>query len=317
MATNDNGTSGSPDAVDLDRLIGELETEAARRRADPGYPHDADARLHFELARMAPNPQRAVPVQEVVAQLEELAAAPATTAGDLGTGPALRRRDRQAWAGRVEQLEARLRAVATASAEALRAVAERLEELERGETGVVTDTARSPGPAIGESGAWAVWQSRLAEPLVDGERVLYAQSEPEVVVASLRAAGFDAYGVVGAGSHEPGPDVRSGDLLAHLRAVPDGGLGAVVLTGVPEAMAPDDVGPLTTELGRVAHCVVVISESPWWWRLRVGPVEADLAPGRPLHPDTWLHAFHGQSMSGSAEYDADGRSYRVVVRARE
>ena len=47
MTTDANGTSGSPDQVDLDRLIGELETEAARRRAEPGYPHDADARLHF------------------------------------------------------------------------------------------------------------------------------------------------------------------------------------------------------------------------------------------------------------------------------
>jgi hypothetical protein len=82
-------------------------------------------------------------------------------------------------------------------------------------------------------------------------------------------------------------------------------------------MAPHDVGPLTTELARVARCVVIISESPWWWRLRLGPVEADLAPGRPLHPDTWLHAFHELSMAGTAEYDAGGQSYRVVVRARE
>ena len=46
--------------MDLDRLIGELETEAARRRAEPGYPHDADARLHFELARRAPTPAAVV-----------------------------------------------------------------------------------------------------------------------------------------------------------------------------------------------------------------------------------------------------------------
>src|SRR5580704_17658800 len=131
MATNGNGTSGSPDDVDLDRLIGELETEAARRRAEPGYPHDADARLHFELARMAPHPQHAVPVHEIIAQLEELAAPDATTAGDVGAGPASRRRDRSAWAGRLEQLEARVSSVATTSAQALRAVADRLEHLEQ------------------------------------------------------------------------------------------------------------------------------------------------------------------------------------------
>ncbi len=328
MATNENGTSASPDDADLDRLIGELETEAARRRAEPGYPHDADAQLHFELARMAPNPRRAVPVREVIAQLEELAAPNTTTARDPGAGPASRRRDRQAWAEHLEQLEGRVRALAAASADALGAVADRLEHLEHLEHGehregsaphgqpeVGADTERGTGPD--ESGALAQWQSRLAESLVTGGRVLYAQSQAESVVAALRDAGVDAYGVVGTGPPQPGPDVRSGDLLTHLRSVPDAGLGAVVLTGVPETMAPLDVGPLTTELGRVARCVVIVSESPWWWRLRLGPVEADLARGRPLHPDTWLHAFHELSMSGTAEYDAGGRSYRVVVRARE
>ena len=324
MATNDSRRDGSSDNVDLDRLIGELETEAARRRAEPGYPHDADARLHFELARMAPTPRRAVPVQEAIAQLEELAAPDTTTAGDPGAGPATRRRHRQAGAGDVERLGARVGSVAAAGAEALRAIADRLDRLEHDDRSAPrhgpearSDTARPTGPAPAESGALAQWRSRLAESLVDGGRVLYAQTQAPDVVAMLRGAGFDAYGVVGAGTHQPGPDVRSGDLLAHLRAVPDAALDAVVLTGVPEAMTPHDVGPLTTELGRVARCVVIVSESPWWWRLRLGPVEADLAPGRPLHPDTWLHAFHGLSMAGSAEYDADGQSYRVVVRARE
>jgi hypothetical protein len=46
-------------------------------------------------------------------------------------------------------------------------------------------------------------------------------------------------------------------------------------------------------------------------------VRADLAPGRPLDPDTWLDAFHRVAMDSSAEYDATGQSYRVVARARE
>ncbi len=202
MATNDNGTSGSPDAVDLDRLIGELETEAARRRADPGYPHDADARLHFELARMAPNPRRAVPVQEVVAQLEDRCRAPdhgrrpRYRSGSPAARPSGLGRARRAARGSAARRDDGQRRGPTRRGGAARGLerGERLEPIDegarRGETGIVTDTARRPGPAIGESGAWAVWQSRLAEPLVDGERVLYAQSEPEVVVATLPRRGF-------------------------------------------------------------------------------------------------------------------------------
>ena len=73
MATNEHGTSDSHDEMDLDRLIGELETDAARRRAEPGYPHDADARLHFELARRAPKPPGGTTVTELIAQVQELA----------------------------------------------------------------------------------------------------------------------------------------------------------------------------------------------------------------------------------------------------
>src|ERR1700688_580828 len=90
MATNDNGIPDASDPMDLDRLIGELETEAAHRRAEPGFPHDADARLHFELARQAPSPPAAVPMHDVIAQIEALAA----EAEPPSTPPSGRRRSR-------------------------------------------------------------------------------------------------------------------------------------------------------------------------------------------------------------------------------
>ena len=162
------------------------------------------------------------------------------------------------------------------------------------------------------------WRDTLAASLPTGERVLYAQARADAVVAQLRSAGIDAYGLTGTGAeYQPGPDVRRGELLEHLRAVPEGALGAVLLAGPPEAMRPETVGPLVAELGRVTRLVVMVSEAPWWWRLRLGAAAADLALRRPLDPDTWLHTFHGVGMDGSAQYDPSGRSYRVVVRARE
>ena len=321
MATNEHGTSDSSDEIDLDRLIGELETDAARRRAEPAYPHDADARLHFELARRAPNPPDATNVTELVAQVRELVGVDMSsplTAGNGATGS--RRSHRHAGSQQLQRLEGRVTALGLATAAALSAVVGRLEQLEGRVRHLEPPNEDTEVPSLPpeDDDALTWWRARLAETLPRGARVLYAQSEAEEVVAELRAEGVDAYGITSTGSrHRPGPDVRSGDLLTHLSAVADDGLGAVVLVGVPDVMSPLSVGPLVSALRRVAPTIVVISEAPWWWRLRLGAVNADLAPGRPLDPDTWLHAFHGVAMVGTAEYDPTGQSYRVVVRARE
>ncbi len=331
MAINDNQGSDSSGPVDLDRLIGELETEAARRRAEPGYPHDADARLHFELARRAPDPARYTETGALVARVEEAAAAGAAPWADAGTGSTGSRRQRvEVLRRQLEQVHTSMTSLGLATAAALDAVIARLAQLEERVARldpVTPDTeASEPAPGAGpdaEKGAPAhealeQWWDGLAEPLPAGARVLYAHTRAEEVVARLRAAGIDAYGLTGSGPrHQPGPDVRRADLLEHLRAVPDGALGAVVLAGPPDAMSPHTLGPTVAELARVTAMVVIVSEAPWWWRLRLGAVDADLAPGRPVHPDTWLHAFDEVAMTGSAHYDASGHSYRVVVRARE
>ncbi len=321
MASNEHGTPDSSDQLDLDRLIGELETEAARTRADPDYPHDADARLHFELARRAPNRPRPPETSELIAQVEEVALA--TTGSALDTHTGATRRTAPCSSGLGTALGADRRSgdfTGSGLCGRLARVSARLAQLEEQvrclepETDDTTQTPLAPEPGD----ALTQWRNRLAEMLPPDDRVLYAQFRADEVVAELRSAGIDAYGITDADPrHQPGPDVRHGDLVDHLRAVPDDALGAVLLAGAAEVMKPHTIGPLVAELGRVTKVVVIVSEAPWWWRLRLGAVNADLAPGRPLDPDTWLHAFHGVALVGTAEYDPSGRSYRLVVRARE
>ena len=287
MATNEHGLPDSSDPIDLDRLIGELETEAARRRAEPGYPHDADARLHFELARMAPNPPGNGAMRELVAQVEETASSGMAPWTDADSGPAGARRRLQVLRRHLEQMNSKVTSLGLAAAAAVDAVTGRLEQLEdrvRRLEPPAQDTSVTSAPP-GPSDTLEQWRSRLAESLPAAARVLYATDGAHEVVAQLRAAGVDAYGLTATGArHQPGPDVRRQELVDHLHAVPDGALGAVLLVGPPEAMSPHDVGPLVAELGRVARMVVIVSEAPWWWRLRLGAVDADLAPGRPFRP---------------------------------
>jgi hypothetical protein len=321
MATPDDGTTDPSSGLDLDRLIGELETEAARRRAEPGYPHDADARLHFELARRAPDPPRAPALGALVDRVAELASAGLASApAPTFEGARSRRRQRQAAAQHLARVDDRVTSVGLAIAAVLHAITDRLQQLEeRAKHQEPRTDDRSVAPSeAGGSEALARWTDRLSEALPREERVLYAGTEADIVVARLRSVGVDVYGITDVGPRDrPGPDVRHGDLSDHLRAVDDGALGAVLLAGVPEVMTPHALGPLVAELRRVAKVAVIISEAQWWWRQRLGAVRADLALGRPLDPDTWLDAFHRVAMDGSAEYDATGQSYRVVARARE
>jgi hypothetical protein len=210
MAIHDNGTTEPTPEFDLDRMIGELETEAARRRADPGYPHDADARLHFELARRAPSPSRPPAPGALVDGIEEAASAlpGAASAADIeSTGS--RRSRRQVVARYLEGVDGRVTSVGLAVAAAMRAVTGRLEQLEERVRRLEPETAPTtvPPPAQGGSETLTRWKDRLVEELPRGERVLYAESEADEVVARLRSAGVDAYGMTSVGSPDrPGPD---------------------------------------------------------------------------------------------------------------
>src|ERR1700722_13876608 len=51
-----SGRPGEQGGTDLDALIGDLLAEAARRRAESGFPLDEEARLGMELDRQAPRP---------------------------------------------------------------------------------------------------------------------------------------------------------------------------------------------------------------------------------------------------------------------
>jgi len=317
MATNEHGTSDVPREQDLDRLIGELETESARRRAEPGYPHDADARLHFELARRAPSPSSALSVSELIATVQDAVAASGLPTDAAGRPTRSRRRQRDIGRAQLDHVVGQLTSLGLAAAAALEAVTGRLERVEEQLSALsapADETIEAADSPVADD-ILAPWRGQLAGELPTGTRVLYAQSRAAEVVAELRSAGIDAYAVTSSGvEHQPGPDVRHDDIVGHLRAVADGALGAVVLTGLTEAMTPSVIGPLVKELARVTRMVVVISPAPWWWRLRLGAMRADLSAGRPLDPDTWLHAFHGVAMVGTAHYDPSGQSYRVVAR---
>jgi hypothetical protein len=99
------------------------------------------------------------------------------------------------------------------------------------------------------------------------------------------------------GSVLAGLDVRREEVTDHLRALGEGALGGLVLSGCVDRAGIAEQRELAhlaaTRLAPGAKVVILGSSPAAWQRAFSGDpaalVEADLAPGRPLHPETWAH----------------------------
>jgi hypothetical protein len=314
---------------DLDVLIGELQREAARRRAEHGFPLDEEARIGIELDRQAPQPL--APKLERLARAAEATASPGPTpAGRTALsprGPSTWGLSQRAVSAVLGSLPDQVASLALVVSGALRTLSMRLSDLEsrleRLEGSVRTEVhpevrPEAAGGGDGKPPPDAGPMSNTAA-LLEGMppltgRVLYAGPDAEEVVHALRRRGVDAYGLTPVGDpYQDHPDVRPGALLEHVRASGDGSLGAVVLTGHTGTVDPTGLAELAGELARVADTVIVVAEAPWWWRERVGPEQADTDPARPLNAETWLAVLHRAGFEGVVQYDDKAGRYRVVA----
>jgi SAM-dependent methyltransferase len=175
----------------------------------------------------------------------------------------------------------------------LRMLADRIEAIEA--RSPVTDPRLAalevPVSSDLDLGPWRDLVVKVLSPAPD--RVLHAECGDGALVVALREAGVDAYGVdprrdAARVADERGAEVRTMAALDHLRLVPVGALGGIVLSGCTERSAVGDLVELVEQAGRAlvpGAPIVVVSRGPE--AEGADPIAADLAPGRPLHPETW------------------------------
>ncbi len=147
-------------------------------------------------------------------------------------------------------------------------------------------------------------------------RVLQAECGRGGLLDSLVASGTDAYGVDPDPSLiEPalqrGLDVRAEAVVEHLEVVADGALAGMVLTGSIQWLHPnlrERVLDLTSTRLAVGGILVVHSATPESWMAASSHLISDLAPGRPLHAETWSHLLAGRGFGvDSVAYGGDDR----------
>jgi hypothetical protein len=299
-------------SFDLDAMIGDLRQEAARRRAEPDFPLDEEARLAGDLDEQAPGPGG-----PRLARLADRAEAVTQQRGSA----AGRRTARLIPAPRSSGTGEALASVARILAEAVRTTSSQLKDLDR-RLDRLEHQARDIEPFLLPTGSedgspLDAERLRLADLLAGRSgRVLYWGTDPGAQVAALRSRGIDAYGLdPGGDPYKTGPDVHHGDLLAHLRSVDDEALAAVIAVGPAPRPSPLLLEDLASELARSSAEVLVASEAPWWWQSRVGSEQADLAMHRPLGAESWLAILHRSGFSVRAEYAAGGSTYLVTASA--
>lgn len=291
---------GEPAAEpDLDVLIGEIRREAARRRAAPDFPLAEEAGIAADMDRQGPIGGGA-DLASVLSALRR------TASGESGVGsPAA---ELAGLAGLVESVG--------------RALTARVADLERR-----LDRLAPPLPAPGAAGPpadagrlpagldhWAAVVERMVAAGPAGGRVLAAGPGAGAWVDRLAASGADVYGVdPSLPAHGDAGPVRAGGVAAHLQSVAEDSLGTVVLVGPLAAAELPHLDRWAAALAARTLSVAVLSETPWSWRHRLGPVAADTSPWRPAAPDTWMAVLHDAGFRVTGRFGPEGRDYCVAA----
>lgn len=315
-----------PDAgpVGLPEVVAEVADAARRAREDGAHPPALDRELDETYRRLV----RHRPGDDRLTQAIWSADAAAHVTADAGLGETqgtAKRFVKRVLAKLVRwyvlRITTQVTAFANAAVSALRLLSDRVEALaEEVEAArppslpgrAALTTGRGAPPPAGPLETHAPFGARALEVLTGAPgRVLHADCRSGELVARLSALGVDAYGVEPVGSLVDRPvaaglDLVQGEVLAHLRTVPTHGLGGALLSGCVDRLSGGDARRLAFLLStRLAAggSAVLVGTHPATWRLEASPVERDLSPGRPLHPETWCHLLEEYGFSSCTVVD--------------
>ncbi len=302
----------------LDEVMAEIDAEVRRRRASGDLPAGLEAELDELFLEFSPvGLQGRARLRETLSLVDGSAyvdiAVP--TASNKAVGSYVKRLIRKGLGWYMNFVVAQIVKFAWSVSRMFHVVVDHIEDLE-----AAVETHRSPDlpadtvPVAGPGPAW--WAAAAVEALRDvHDRVLVADCGDGALLDTLAAAGVDAYGVdpsdlVLEPALARGLDVRAEGIVAHLDVVAAEALGGVVLTGSLQWLRPNErerLLDLAASRLAVGGTLVLHSTTPEGWAASVTPVVRDLAPGRPLHAETWAHLLgsHGFAVAQPVRGGAD------------
>jgi hypothetical protein len=304
--------------IDLEQVLREIDEEVAARRASGDFPPGMERDLDLVFARFAPATTSGDDLDALIEQADRGAFVDVDvpTASRLPAVAYVKKLLRKLMSWYLRYLAQQVSVFAASVVGALKLLGRRVEALEASTPGAnpaVRDASLRAASAIDAS----AFEDAVAAALsgVAG-RVLVAESGDGALVARLRRDGLDAYGCDPRVDVAPaGIEIRSDDVVEHLHAVDADALGALVLVGLVDRV------PVGVQLALVEHAarvvaaggrVAIVGTVPAAWGRTTSVVEADLAPGKPLHAETWAHLLTEHGFAGVSVQPGE-RTYVVTA----
>jgi len=295
-----DGTDATARARYLSEVMAEIDAEVRRRRASGDLPAGLERELDELFLEFSP-----VGLQGKARLRETLTLVDGSAYVDVAVpvesqkmvGSYVKRLIRKTMGWYIGFIVHQIVKFAWAVSRMFHVVVDHVEDLE-----AAVDAQRTPElppsavPVVDPGSAW--WSKHAVTALtgVTG-RVLHAECGNGSLLDMLKAAGVDAYGVdptesVIEPAIERGLDVRAESVLGHLEVVADEALSGMVLSGSVQWLHPNQRDRLVTlAASRLAldGVLVIHSATPESWMAGTSHLVSDLAPGRPIHAETWGH----------------------------
>lgn len=304
--------------IDLNQVRIEIEQEANKRRTQDASIADLERELNLTFARFAPVDASVDDLEAVIARVEEASNIDLLSPiqGDK-VAQFAKRLIRKAIRWYIRWIAEQLAGFGHATAKALSLLRVRLESLEKGSNqGLEQDlhrfsfdqTASQDFPSLGKTSASDInhWGPILLKALEGTTgRICVGESASGELLDYFKKNAFDAYGVepfkqAYLQAQSNGLEVRNDDVLDHLEILGDSVLAALVLTGCVDTysvMRKAELLDLANKVLVKDGLLVILSSHPSTWGQGLSPVQKDLAPGGPIHPETWQQLLKNRSFS--------------------
>ena len=290
--------------IDLHQILVEIEDEVRAKRASGELPADLERELDLVFARYAPPGAIEGDFDALLERAEQQAFIDLLAPNEsVRPGvPQIKRVVQKAVRWYMRYVVQQFSGFAHTITRSVRILGGRVTDLEQ----LMAPADDSAAALRSGSDIAGKWQSQIVEAMSGAVgRVLHARCSSGELVTALKAAGVDAYGVdstsdaVAVGT-ATGLDLRPDDEREHLRTLAPGALGGLVLTGSVDYL-PRGAQIELIELAAVnlikGGVLVVATTHPSTWAGSANPVQTDLAPGRPLHTETWRHLLSERGFS--------------------
>ncbi len=331
MTTDDTAAAGTGEADSrayLAQVQREIDDEVRRRRAAGDFPPSFERKLDELFARFTPTGTSDDHFTDALKLADR--SAYFDTKVPIGSRKTAKGAVRfalwQAEAWFMNYVVTQLNHFSSSTMRVVHLLDERVGDLER-ELSELTPAPLPEEEVLSPGADPAPYLEELVERLgavADRGRILQAECGAGTLLAALGGAGHDAYGIDPGSSAADaaaatGLEVRRDDVLGHLGSVGPESLAGLVLAGCVDRMSTAErrrlvaLAELTVAPGGL---VVVLGTEPAAWEETVGPVAADLAPGRPLHPDTWAHLLTRIGLEVVATLAGDPASFALVASKR-